>query len=253
MAGNGSEENAESGSVGNPRDSGGSEIATGGIERDNGGSEKTVNPERAASSLRERVAALRERKQRRAETGSVGNTVTGNAAPNDGGGFGSDPGAPFGRHDDGTPRKRRPYAPRGSRTEAAKDKASLRGLEKLLFSLHEMGAFFLSAPELALDEKEAGDLAAAVRDVQEHYSVSVSPKTEAWINLAIVGMGVYGTRAIAIMARKSGEAKARREKAKRESAADDQPTQPGTPTGAVLNFPGAVSAAPGMPPFKAGI
>ncbi len=204
MAGNGSEETRpEIGSVGIEGNAIGSEKLAGGIEASDSGSETaTVNPADAARELRERVANLR---------------GTGHAEP----GPANDPGAPFGRHADGTPRKRRPYSPRGTGAKTATEKStvSVRGIEKLLYSIHQMGAAMLSAPELELDEKESRDLANAIRDVQEHYSVSISPKAEAWANLAVVAVGLYGTRAVAIASRVSGERAERRKKKTEEKEA----------------------------------
>lgn len=210
MAGNGSEETRPAiGSVGIESVTGGSEIPSSGNEG-NAGDAETVNPERAAAELRERVAGIR-----------------GTGEPADGRepGPAADPAAPYGRHPDGTPRKRRPYAARGTggaRAAQEKDKASIRGIEKLLYSLHQMGAVILSAPELELDATEARDLANAVRDVQEHYSVSISPKAEAWANLAVVALGLYGTRAIAIGARRSQERKEKREAEKAKKQAEQK-------------------------------
>lgn len=206
MAGNGSEEKPVNfgpvaGDEGNKGNAGGSEVASSGIEGNDNGDE-TVNPERAAAELRERVGAIR------------GEPASGPAA---------DLGAPYGRHPDGTARKRRQYAPRGSRAERTgqeKDKVAVRGIEKLLFSIHQMGAVLIATPELELDEREAKDLASAIRDVQEHYSVSISPKTEAWANLIVVAVGLYGTRAVAVAARRAQERKEKREaeKAKKREA-----------------------------------
>ena len=219
MVGNGSEETRPAiGSVGIEGVPSGSEIASSGNEG-NAGDAETINPERAAADLRERVGSLR---------GTEPGYAEGGREP----GPAADPAAPYGRHPDGTPRKRRPYAARGTggaRAAQEKDKASIRGIEKLLYSLHQMGAVFLSAPELELDATEARDLANAVRDVQEHYSVSISPKAEAWANLAVVALGLYGTRAIAIGARRSQERKEKRE-AEKAKKRDEQKSPEFVPT-----------------------
>lgn len=66
-----------------------------------------------------------------------------------------------------------------------------------------MGAAAFSTPELVLDPKEAETLAHAIAAVQAYYPVVIDPKTLAWGNLVMVVGTIYGTRALAIWARKS--------------------------------------------------
>jgi hypothetical protein len=64
-----------------------------------------------------------------------------------------------------------------------------------------MGAAILDTPELVLDESEAKALADASAKVAAHYNHTIDPRTMAWVNLAMVAGGIYGTRIFAIRAR----------------------------------------------------
>ncbi len=68
-----------------------------------------------------------------------------------------------------------------------------------------MGAAFFSAPELVLAPAEARALSDATAAVAAHYDAILDPKTAAWLNLAMVAGGIYGTRAMAIWGRKKQE------------------------------------------------
>lgn len=106
----------------------------------------------------------------------------------------------------GTPRKRGRKPGSGSR-KAAASPVSVSGVEKLLFSIHAMGASFLKTPELMIDQSEAALLAGAVVEVSKHYEIlgGVSDKAVAWVNLAqCVGM-IYGPRVVALKMRKAGD------------------------------------------------
>lgn len=79
-----------------------------------------------------------------------------------------------------------------------------------------MLASFLQAPEWALEEKEAQEVANAAVAVSRHYNVATTQKAIDWTNLAMVLGAVYGTR-IVVASRK-----------KKERAQDvNQPPQPG--------------------------
>lgn len=86
--------------------------------------------------------------------------------------------------------------------EAGKNLASdsLANLEALLLSIHQMGAAFLSCPELELDEAEAKKLSTSIKNVAKHYPVIISEKKLAWADFAVTAGGIYGTRAVAIFA-----------------------------------------------------
>jgi hypothetical protein len=64
-----------------------------------------------------------------------------------------------------------------------------------------MGAAILETPELELDEGEATKIADAVANVAAQYEHKLNPKVMAWLNLAMVSGGIYGTRIFAIRAR----------------------------------------------------
>lgn len=107
--------------------------------------------------------------------------------------------APLGYTAAGKPRKRRA---KGTGTTAVTKQKTFQesNLEKLLLSLHLMGATFLRTPELAIDEKEAQMLSKATLDVFAAYGVpEMSDKTLAGIQLAGAMIAVYGTRAVAII------------------------------------------------------
>lgn len=77
-----------------------------------------------------------------------------------------------------------------------------------------MLAGITKTPELALEESEAAELATALNTVNNYYRVEVAEKTMAWINLAMVGGMIYGSRLIAIRERRSS---ARAERAERRT------------------------------------
>lgn len=79
-------------------------------------------------------------------------------------------------------------------------------ISSVLFSLHAMVSAAIKVPELALDEKEAKQIAEAGAKVATHYNVIASPKTVDWVNFCMVLGMVYGTRLIAVRARLRTEA-----------------------------------------------
>lgn len=95
---------------------------------------------------------------------------------------------------------------------------------------HAMLAGIVKAPELELDESEAGQLAVALSTVNAFYHVEVAEKTMAWVSLAMVAGTVYGSRLVAIGARRREERGATR--ARPVNAAPVQPVatpvSPGT-------------------------
>jgi hypothetical protein len=70
----------------------------------------------------------------------------------------------------------------------------LKGIEKVLYSIHQMAAAIVGVPEFAIDEAESKTLAEAVTNVSKHYPIGMDEKTVAWCNLAMVASGMYGTR-----------------------------------------------------------
>ena len=116
----------------------------------------------------------------------------------------------------GTEVRRKRGRPKGSagKNKAAKVSTSLEGIEGILLSLHMMGAAMLQIPELALSEKEAAQLTDAISNVAKHYDFGASEKTIAWMNLAVITGGVYGTRAFAYHVRTKAESEQKKREAK---------------------------------------
>ncbi len=65
----------------------------------------------------------------------------------------------------------------------------------------------LATPEIAITPDESKALAKATANVAQYYDVTAAPETMAWINLAAVMAGVYGSKAFAIYGRKKREKK----------------------------------------------
>jgi len=72
----------------------------------------------------------------------------------------------------------------------------ISGLERMLYSVHIMGATILAAPELRLDESEARGLADAIGQVAAHYGGIPDSKYMAWGNLAVLAGAIYGPRIV---------------------------------------------------------
>lgn len=67
----------------------------------------------------------------------------------------------------------------------------------ILSSIHQMLALYLNAPGIALSQKEAEDLGAAIAEVQKFYPASVfDPKYTAWAALAMTAFRIEAPRAI---------------------------------------------------------
>jgi hypothetical protein len=115
----------------------------------------------------------------------------------------------------------------------AKVQTSLEGIEGILLSVHMMGATLLKVPEMVMSEPEAKNLSEAIARVASHYDVGASEKTLAWVNLAVVAGGLYGTRAYAYHLRLKAEA------AQKQIAAQQQQQR----VNGVHPFPAAGSAA----------
>lgn len=93
--------------------------------------------------------------------------------------------------------KRKRGRPAGSKNGGA-SKATSKGtdsLASLLYSVHLIGASFLKVPQLELSEDEAAKLGKAVSRVSELYDMPLmDEKTQAFVNLAMVGASIYGPR-----------------------------------------------------------
>lgn len=88
----------------------------------------------------------------------------------------------------------------GSKPAASKEKisASVKGIEKLLYSIHAGVAGFTKIEELAIDREESKQIAEALADVASHYNTVIDPKTMAWAGLLGAVATVYGPRIAAM-------------------------------------------------------
>lgn len=68
-----------------------------------------------------------------------------------------------------------------------------------------MAAVGFKTPELMLDETEARAMGEGIMAVQSHYNFDASAEMIAWINLAMILMGIYGPRIMLIKDRKREE------------------------------------------------
>lgn len=115
-------------------------------------------------------------------------------------------------------------APKPAAATAPKQVAlSVDGVSAILFSIHGMLAGITRVPELALDDKESKQLAAAIAEVGKHYDLTADPKMVAWANLTMTCAALYGSRFVAIKFRIA----AQREAAQRKSVAHSEPAQDG--------------------------
>ncbi len=107
--------------------------------------------------------------------------------------------------------KRRGRQP-GSTNSKKSPSLDINGVEAILFSAHALLAGISKTPELVLDKDESKMLAKGISDVSRHYDVSTTQKTMDIANLVMVAGMIYGSRMIAIRARKSEERKNRPER-----------------------------------------
>lgn len=98
---------------------------------------------------------------------------------------------------------------RGKRGTPENPKESVRleslKISDLLYSVHLMGAEICKVPELELDKEEAAKLADAIADVSKYYITAFDPKKVAWVHLAVIAGGIYGTRIFAYRNRISAQ------------------------------------------------
>ncbi len=80
----------------------------------------------------------------------------------------------------------RPSGSASGKSSASKTSiaSSVKGIEKILASMHMMAANFTGVVELEIDSEEAKMLAESVADVASHYNVAADAKTMAWVGLA---------------------------------------------------------------------
>lgn len=123
---------------------------------------------------------------------NIGNASVGGGAGTDNAGSGDRP--------------RRKYTKRGTGSAVGKETPlSVDGVSAILVSVHTILAAFIKVPELALDPREADEMAKAAANVARHYDVSASVKTLDWVNLATTCATVYGTRIYAARLRMKEE------------------------------------------------
>lgn len=67
--------------------------------------------------------------------------------------------------------------------------------------VHAALASATNIPEIAINDDEGKHLARAIADVQQHYGAVLDPKTQAWVNLAIVAGSMYLPRVMIARAR----------------------------------------------------
>lgn len=159
--------------------------------------------------------------------GDSGNGGGGNGGGNPGPGTGDDPGTdssgerwdpdkhstPARKRADGTWRARRgsggdgTAGSGGSRRSTKKEAHySVSGVEQMLFSIHMGVAAMTRAPELALTQAEAKNLATAAVEVAKLYpQLNVAPEVVAWMNFTMAAGAVYLPRIIAIRNRMKSE------------------------------------------------
>lgn len=146
------------------------------------------------------------------------------------GSSGDGDGSPAGNGD----KPRRKYT---RRTGAKASKAiPVDVLSSMLFTGHAMLAGIVRVEELQLSMPESEQLAVAMTTVSQFYNVEVAEKTMAWINLAMVGGMIYGTRLVAIRSRRIAERRERREQQPEQKA----PEYGGVPDGYMPGFDGPV-------------
>lgn len=68
-----------------------------------------------------------------------------------------------------------------------------------------MGAALIEAPEFAISEEQAREMAKALDAVSGEYVNTIDPKTMAWINLSLVFGSTYGGAYMRMNARRKKE------------------------------------------------
>ena len=107
--------------------------------------------------------------------------------------------------DGGGKRKRGRPKGSGNARKTAQASNTINGLENILFNMHFMLAGITRVSELAIDNSEATMLAGAINNVARHYDMGATQKQLDWTNLFMaVGM-IYGTRFVAIRAKRKEE------------------------------------------------
>jgi hypothetical protein len=90
---------------------------------------------------------------------------------------------------------------------AEKASPDLKDLEELLFSIHQVGAAILNAPDWELDEIEAKKLSDSIKRVAKYYPVKFDPKKLALSQLGLTCAQIYGPRLIPLFKSKPAQPK----------------------------------------------
>lgn len=108
-------------------------------------------------------------------------------------------------------RGRKPGSTSANRNRTKADhQASIEGLTRILSIVHLGIASATKTPEMALDDEEAKNLAAATATVLQEFDIRPDPKVEAIVGLITAAGMVYGPRVYLITERKKKEAKEKR-------------------------------------------
>jgi hypothetical protein len=150
------------------------------------------------------------------------------------------------RNRDGSPRRKRGRR-KGWRAGDGKNKKSdtllnVSGIEKVLLSVHGMLSAITKTPELALEDKEAADLALGIAEVAEFYPLDIAPEAYAWVNLFMIAVPIYGSRIFLVAQRRKDEKSARARPVNDASPNVPAPMEPASPR-ATMN-------GTGFPDFK---
>jgi len=181
-----------------------------------------------------------------------GSGASGSGGPDDDG-YERNPDGSVRRNRDGSPRRKRGRrrgwrASDGSGRKSKKSDTLLNvsGIEKVLLSCHGMLSAITKTPELALEDKEAADLALAMAEVAEFYPLDVAPEVYAWVNLFMIAIPIYGSRVFLVAQRRRDERANRARPVNEPPAIVPAPAEPASPR-ATMNG----SAPPvGFPDFK---
>lgn len=109
-----------------------------------------------------------------------------------------------GAADSGVKKRGRPKGYRKPKTES-KETLDLDSLNVTLLFLHGIVAAASKTPELALEPNEADQLATAAKNVMRHYNIAPAQKAIDWFNFLAAGTAIYGSKALAVAARKKDE------------------------------------------------
>ena len=124
----------------------------------------------------------------------------------------------------------------------------------VMLQAHSMLAALTSVQELELDRKEADKLTAALKNALKFHPAGISPEKMAYINLGLVAVEIYGTRALAYRMRTSVERANRRPPTPiaPRPAAPGSPAAPGAPAAPAGPFPAPGAPAAPRPPAAQG-